>query len=167
VAYVDPWSECSVTGGPRCAIAMCNASIASLVSRVRLIAQPTKALEYASRTAARYSQPSRVGMYVMSLSQRSLGCSDMKSRLTRFGDALVLRESVVTRNRRIALGRISALRISFATVLRQHGTAWARRSTCNLGAPDDSRLAWCIFLIRAVRSPRRFWRSLGRRCRAA
>ena len=33
--------------------AMFKASMASLVSRVRLIAQPTKALEYASRTAAR------------------------------------------------------------------------------------------------------------------
>ena len=99
-------------------MAMFNASIASFVSSVRLIAQPTKALEYASRTAARYSQPSRVGMYVMSLSQRSLGCLDVKSRWMRFGDAWVLRESVVTRKRRIALGRISALRISLATVLR-------------------------------------------------
>ena len=33
----------------------------------------------------------------------------------RFGDAVVLRESVVTRNRRIALGSICALRISLAT----------------------------------------------------
>ena len=37
----------------------------------------------------------------------------------RFGDALVLRESVVTRNRRIALGRIFAPRINLATVLTQ------------------------------------------------
>src|SRR3954451_1634261 len=133
---------------------MFNASIASLVSRVRLIAQPTKALEYASKTAARYSQPSRVGMYVMSLSQRSLGCADVKSRLMRFGDALVLRESVVTRNRRIALGSISALRISLATVFRQQGIFPE-------GAPYDSRLAWWIFLMRAVRSTQRFWRSLG------
>jgi hypothetical protein len=44
----------------------------------------------------------------------------------RFGDALVLRESVVTRKSRIALGSIPALCISFATVLRQHGTAWVR-----------------------------------------
>src|SRR5450631_2210675 len=136
---------------------MFNASIASFVSRVRLMAQPTKALEYASRTAARYSQPSRVGMYVMSLSQRSLGCSDVKSRLMRLGDALVLRESVVTRNRRISLG----------TVFRQHGTFRASSSTCTLGAPYDSRLAWWIVLIRAVRSTRCFWRSLGPRCRAA
>src|SRR5215204_3775880 len=70
----------------------------------------------------------------MSLSQRSLGCSDVKSRWMRFGDALVLRESVVTRNRRIALGRISALRITLATVLRQHGTFWVSSSTCTLGA---------------------------------
>src|SRR5664279_5086440 len=122
---------------------MFNASIASLVSRVWLIAQPTRALEYASRTAARYSQPSRVGMYVMSLSQRSLGCSDLKSRLMRFGDAWVLRESVVTRNRRIALGRICALRISLATVFRQHGTFWANNSTCTLGAPYDSLREIC------------------------
>src|SRR3981081_3114893 len=97
---------------------MFNASIASFVSRVRLIAQPTKALEYASRTAASYSQPSRVGMYTMSLSQRSLGCSDVKSRLMRFGDALVLRESVVTRNRRIALGSIFAPRHILGSVCR-------------------------------------------------
>src|ERR1700687_1185161 len=70
----------------------------------------------------------------MSLSQRSLGCSDVKSRLMRFGDALVLRESVVTRKRRIALGRIPALCISLATVLRQHRTSWAISSTCTLGA---------------------------------
>jgi len=38
----------------------------------------------------------------MSLSQRSLGWAAVKSRLTRFGEALVWRESVVTRNRRIA-----------------------------------------------------------------
>src|SRR5436190_5535281 len=146
---------------------MFNASIASLVSRVRLIAQPTKALEYVSRTAARYSQPSRVGIYVMSLSQRLLGCSDVKSRWMKFGDALVLRESVVTRNRRIALGSISALRISLATVFRQQYTFCASSSTCTLGAPYDSRLAWWIFLMRAVRSSQRFWRSLGPRCRAA
>src|SRR5207244_12799709 len=103
---------------------MFNASIASLVPRVRLIAQPTRAREYASRTAARYNQPSRVGMYVMSLSQRSLGCSEVKSRRMRFGDALVLRESVVTRNRPFALGSISAMRISLAMVVRQHVTRW-------------------------------------------
>src|SRR4029453_231706 len=103
----------------------------------------------------------------MSLSQSSLGCADVKSRLMRFGDALVLRESVVTRKRRIALGRIPALFISLATVLLQHGASWAISSTCTLGAPYDSRLAWWIVLIRAVRSTRRFWRSLGPRCRAA
>src|SRR4029450_6830566 len=63
----------------------------------------------------------------MSLSQRSLGRADVKARLMRFGDALVLRESVVTRKRRIALGRIPALCISLATVLRQHGASWAPR----------------------------------------
>jgi hypothetical protein len=61
----------------------------------------------------------------MSLNQRAWGCSDVKFRLMRFGDAFVLWESVVTRNRRIALGSIPALCISLATVLRQHGTSWA------------------------------------------
>src|SRR4029078_5213387 len=103
----------------------------------------------------------------MSLSQRSLGCADVKSWLMRFGDALVLRESVVTRNRRIALGRIFAPRINLATVLRQHGTFWASSSPSPLGAPYDSRLAWWIVLIRAVSSTRRFWRALGPRCRGA
>src|SRR5215471_21642453 len=103
----------------------------------------------------------------MSLSHKSLGCLDVKSRLMRLGDALVLRESVVTRKRRIALGKIPALRISLATVLRQHGTSCAISSTCTLGAPYDSRLAWWILLMRAVRSTWRFWRLLGPRCRAA
>src|SRR5204863_8550001 len=101
------------------------------------------------------------------LSQRSLGCSDVKSRLMRFGDALVWRESLVTRKRRIALGRIPALCISLATVLRQHGTSWASSSTCTLGAPYDSRLVWWIILIRAVRSTWRRRRALGPRRRAA
>ena len=84
------------------------------------MAQPTIAREYTSRTAARYSQPSRVGMYVTSLSQQALGRSALKHRLTKLGKiSLVLRESVVTRKRRIALGTICALRISLATVLRQ------------------------------------------------
>src|SRR3982074_1108474 len=86
----------------------------------------------------------------MSLSQRSLGCSDVKSRLMRFGDALVLRESVVTRKRRIALGSICALRISLATVFRQHGTFWASSSTCTLGAPHDSRRALRDLLSRRL-----------------
>jgi hypothetical protein len=55
---------------------------------------------------------------------------------------LVLRESVVTRKRRIALGSISAVRISLATVLRQHGTFWARSSTCTLGAPYEQNLVF-------------------------
>src|ERR1700682_2558481 len=97
----------------------------------------------------------------MSLSQRSLGCSDVKSRLMRFGDALVWRESVVTRKRRIALDRICALRISLATVLRQHGTFWANSSICTLGAPYDSRLAWWIVLIRAGGGTLRFRGALG------
>jgi hypothetical protein len=62
---------------------------------------------------------------------------------------------------------VSALRISLATVLRQHATFWAISSAYTLGAPYDSRLAWWIVLIPAVRSTRRFWRSLGPRCRAA
>src|SRR5260370_37917971 len=103
----------------------------------------------------------------MSLSQRSLGCSDAKSRLMRFGDALVLRESVVARKRRIGLGRIPALCISLATVLRQHGTCWVISSTCTLGAPYDSRLALWIVLMRVVRSTWRCKRALGPRCRAA
>src|SRR6202162_3633248 len=103
----------------------------------------------------------------MSLSQRSLGCPDVKSRLTRFGDALVVRESVVTRNLRIALGSISALRISLATVFRQHGTFWASSSTCTLGAPYDSPPALSSVLIRGVKAAGRCRRALGPRCRAA
>ena len=42
------------------------------------------------------------------------------------------------------LSRRDAARDGLATVLRQHGTAWASSSTCTLGAPYDSRLAWWI-----------------------
>src|SRR5262245_42817099 len=103
----------------------------------------------------------------MSVSKRSLGCFDVKSRWMRLSDALVLREALDKRNGRIALGRMFALRISLATVFRLHGTSCASNSTCTRGAPYDSRLAWWIVLIRAVRSTWRFWRLLGPRYRAA
>jgi len=44
----------------------------------------------------------------MSLSQQALGRCASNTRPTRFGEALVILESVVTRNRRIALGMICA-----------------------------------------------------------
>jgi hypothetical protein len=74
----------------------------------------------------------------------------------RLGDTLVFRESVVTRNRRVTLGTIPVLCIRLATVLRQHGTCYAISSTCTLGAPYGSRLAWWIILIGAARSTHRF-----------
>jgi hypothetical protein len=56
--------------------------------------------------ADRYNQPSRVEMYVMSVSQQAFGLSARNTRRSKLGEALVLRESVVTLNRRIALGMI-------------------------------------------------------------
>jgi hypothetical protein len=64
----------------------------------------------------------------MSLNQQSLGLRAWKLRDTRFGEALVLRESVVTRNRRMHLGMIAAWRISLATVLWLQATPWAASS---------------------------------------
>ena len=61
----------------------------------------------------------------MSLNQHSLGLWAWKLRDTRFGEAFVLRESVVTRNRRIHLGIIAARRISLATGLWLQATPWA------------------------------------------
>ncbi len=100
------------------------------------IPQPTMAREYKSITAARYSQPSRVGMYVMSLSQQALGRLTLKRRRRRLGEtAFVLPELVVTLNFRIARGTICSWRISLATVLRQQATPWAVSSACTRGAP--------------------------------
>jgi hypothetical protein len=51
--------------------------------------------------------------------QQSSGLWAWKLRDTKFGEALVLRESVVTRNRRIHLGIIAARRISLAAAMTE------------------------------------------------
>ena len=71
----------------------------------------------------------------MSLNQHALGTSAVNIRPIKLGNALVLREAVVTRNRRIHLGRMAACRISLATVFRQQGTFCALSSAWTRGAP--------------------------------
>src|SRR6476661_6640239 len=84
----------------------------------------------------------------MSLSQRSLGCADVKSRLMRFGDALVLRESVVTRNRRIwqdlrpahQLGHgVATARHLLGQQLDVHSRSAVRLAAGLVDRPDTSR----------------------------
>ena len=71
----------------------------------------------------------------MSLNQHALGLSAVNTRPIRLGNALVRRESVVTRNRRMHLGMMDACRISLAIVFRQQGTCCALSSACTRGAP--------------------------------
>ena len=70
-----------------------------------------------------------------SVSQQVLRRSALNTRPSRLGAAWVWRESVVTLNRRTVLGTMPALRMSFATVLRQQRSPWAINSACTRGAP--------------------------------
>ena len=54
-------------------MAIVNASITNWLVIRSLIAQPTIRREYKSNSVARYSQPSSVGMYVMSPTHARLG----------------------------------------------------------------------------------------------
>ena len=71
------------------------------------IDQPTTRREYRSSTAARYSQPSRVGMYVMSATQASLAAEGSNCRSRRFSATgrSWLESVVVQRNFRAVLAR--------------------------------------------------------------
>jgi hypothetical protein len=53
----------------------------------------------------------RQQLQVLVVSQRSLGLAAVKTRPSRLGDALVWRESVVTRNRRTVLGTMAGVAI--------------------------------------------------------
>ena len=64
---------------------MCSASSANSTRRCGWIAQPTTRRENRSSTTARYSQPSHVQTYVMSVLQRSLGCAASKARARTLG----------------------------------------------------------------------------------
>jgi hypothetical protein len=62
-----------------------NASSASSLARLAFIDQPITAREYRSSTTARYSQPSAVRRYVMSVTHAWSGCSTVNWRCRRFG----------------------------------------------------------------------------------
>ena len=74
-------------------------------------------------------------MKVMSVNQHSLGLAAVKTRPSRLGEALVLRESVVILNRRTVFGTMLARRIKRATVFLQQRSPWATSSACTRGAP--------------------------------
>ena len=76
---------------------------------------PMMALEYRSMNTHRYNHPSRVGIAVMAETHFWFASETENSRLSRFGEAMVLRESVVTLNRRRGRGTRPALRISVAS----------------------------------------------------
>jgi hypothetical protein len=69
--------------------------------------QPTTWRLWRSSTAAKYNQPSSVGMHVMSLDQTWFGAAGLKSRCSRSGaTGKLCRLSVVTTNLRLPRARM-------------------------------------------------------------
>src|SRR5205085_10305935 len=89
-------------------------------SIVSAIDHPTIILLNKSSTTARYSHPSRVGMYVMSADQDSFGPDGLKSRARRFSaTGRGWFESVVRTNRLGAFALIPWALMSLATVFSE------------------------------------------------
>ena len=98
--------------------------------------QPTTRREYRSSTAARYSQPSRVGMYVMSATHDSFGDAGSNCRSRRFSaTGRSCLESVVQRNFLAVLAAMPLSRINLATVFTQQGRLRATNSAWMRGLP--------------------------------
>jgi hypothetical protein len=102
-----------------------RASTTSRLSIVAAIDQPTIMRLNRSSTTARYSHPSRVGIYVMSAHHDAFGPEGSKSRSRTFG-ATGRRwlESVVRTNRRGIRALTPWALMSLATVFSEH--AWPR-----------------------------------------
>src|SRR5204862_7671653 len=105
--------------------------------RLSPIAHPTTFRLHRSMTAARYSQPSPVGTYVMSAAQARSGSAWSKHRPSTLGAiGWAWDESVVrTRNRRRTTDRMPRARISRATVFSQHATSFAFSAWYTRGLP--------------------------------
>src|SRR5699024_11207581 len=71
---------------PRVATAILIAAHARSASGCKLVAAPSRRLEYRSITVARYTFPAAVGISVMSPTHRVFGRSAVKSRLSRSGN---------------------------------------------------------------------------------
>jgi len=104
--------------------------------------QPTTRRDARSRITARYSQPSRVGMYVMSAAQTRSHApkvgfvSSVKRRWSTFGAAgWAAFRRVVTRNFGVLFARMPASRMSRATRCLPHVMPCAVVSVCMRGLP--------------------------------
>jgi len=110
------------------AIAISRVSTTGRLSIRSNIDQPTIRRECRSSTADRYSQPSRVGMEVMSAAQARSAAPGSNRRFKTFSaTGRSWFESVVRRNLLLALAAIPRSRISFATVI----TLQRRPATAN------------------------------------
>ena len=99
--------------------AVCSASQTSWAVMRSDMAQPTTRREYRSITVAKYSQPSSVHRYVMSLTYFWFGALAVKSCCSRFGaTGKLCFEFVVALNFLAALARRFWRRMLAATVLR-------------------------------------------------
>ena len=121
-----------------------------------------------SCTAARYTHPSRVGMYVTSATQvafGSVGSNWRSSTLSATGREWF--ESVVRTNRRFTAAEMPARFISLATEFTQHASPRATSSACIRGLPYRPFTWRWIARTRSVNSSRRCSPALGGRFRQA
>lgn len=121
--------------------AITNASMTSCLVIRSLRLQPTIIREHTSTSNARYSQPSRVGMNVMSATHVSFGRFAWNRRCRRFGATGSRCDEVVVR---VKARRYRALRpscrISRATRCRPQWCPRARSSACTRGLPYTPRV---------------------------
>ncbi len=131
-------SECASNPSPgqHRSTARARAATTSRLSRWSAIDQPTTRRAYRSSTAARYSQPSRVGMEVLSATHAAFGDSGANcrpSRLSATGRSWL--ESVVQRNFRAILAAMPFCCIRRPTVFTQQSCPRAASSACPRGLP--------------------------------
>ncbi|WPY01817.1 hypothetical protein Trichorick_01740 (plasmid) [Candidatus Trichorickettsia mobilis] len=111
----------ALCGNLRLNIAINRASVKRVARRVLLVDHPITALEYKSINTHRYSHPSCVWIYVMSVTHFWLGAAAVKFCSNKLGaTGLLWLESVVTLNFRLALAVSHISFIRFATILRVH-----------------------------------------------
>ena len=101
-----------------------------------LTAHPTTAREHRSRITARYSQPSAVHRYVISVTHAVSGAATANCRANTLGaTGSAWLESVVTRNRRRGRAHSACWRMSRATRLRPSRCPRCSSSACTRGLP--------------------------------
>ena len=150
-----PWSECIIRPLEDFLhwIAIRSALWTSLLLLLLLMDQPTTCLEYKSSTTAKYSQPSRVPIKVVSETQALSGSSTSNCRWSKSGaGCIVFFESVVITNLRAILDFMSAFFIRRATRFSLHDTPSATKSAWILGEPYIALEDSCDFFICSVSS---------------